>query len=574
MTLEWAAEAGPVVRGPSFDSFVQEVADRIGVRPGALPLTLADLLNHSARRYGRAPALLEPERQISYAALRQRSLVLAKALRNAGVDHGDRVALLAPNGIEFVVGLFGIAHAGGVAVLLNALGTRKDLEAAIAVTEPSVLITARDDPTEAARELIASRFTPVTGGNTAPIEVTARAVSSAGDTLRWLVRLQAESHPEVVEIEPVGPDLLVEPDDEAVVLFTSGSTGAPKAVSHSHRAVCVQMHRWGALLGLTTQDRLMSFSPYFWSSGLCKSLGSSLVSGAAVLALARFRPETALQFMAAAGATKLISPLHLDHQLVSDATFADTDLSRLRGVHRRSPLKAALGLSENWSPGGYGMSEMCTLVSSYPATVDPGALANSEGWVLPGVEMCIVDTQTGEKLPPSCSGRIYVRGVTRMRGYVGTQDPFDADGFFPTSDFGRVDRNGRVFFEGRMDSLVRTSGANVAPVEVENSLVGWHRLVRSAAVAVPHPDRGQILVLCAVPARDDVTVDEVTTYIRARLAAYKVPRLVLLFATDELHYTPTHKIDLVQARHLAIQRMRQSVTDPAWAELLDRELEK
>ncbi|GAA1022791.1 AMP-dependent synthetase [Acrocarpospora pleiomorpha] len=543
----------------------QTLLAALGVDP-ATQLTLPGLLERSVARFADAPAIVTPTTSTSYAELAHRSAAFAHLLAELHPQDGARVALLLPNGPQFVVALHGAARAGAASVLLNSFGTAAEISGCLERSGARLLVTT----SRLAPELL--EFVRALAGIDSLVSVGLQVypVGKRIGFIDWVVVLDDDA---VLDREPAPERAAVGPEQDAALLFTSGSTGMPKAVLHSHRAICLQSYRYSDLLRLTPDDRLMSLSPYFWSSGLCKSLGAALSSGATLLAMPRFNAESALAFLERERATKLISPVHLDHQMVSHPKFGDLDLSALRGVHRRSPLRDALGITERWSPGGYGLSEMCTLVSSFPADIDPEQVAGSEGWVVPGAEVKVTDPDTEQTVPFGEVGRICVRGDSLMIRYDDQPLPFDEEGFFPTSDLGLLDEEGRLYFRGRADSVIRSGGTNVSPVEVENALTGWHRLRRVAAVAVPHPDRGEVLILCAVPADDTVDEAEVTAYLRTLLSGYKVPRRVVLVDESRLKFTPTHKVDLGHARRIVIHELLDREGDPAWLELLTGALE-
>ncbi|MFC0533397.1 class I adenylate-forming enzyme family protein [Phytohabitans kaempferiae] len=534
------------------------------------PLTLPGLLAEAAARYGAADAVVEPGRRITFGQLLDRSAVLAAQLGAIGIRPGDRVGVLVPNGVDFPVALFGVARAGAVAVLMNTFSAGPELESLLARSRAAALVVRTVDAAEPVRALARDLRT---GGPDSRAEGWQAAADSRYPHLRSLLTV-AETGTHARPPSP-GPrpsqEVPVGQDDDAVILYTSGTTATPKAVVHRHRSACIQSYRWADLLAMRPGERLLSMSPLFWSSGLVKSLGSALSSGGCLLTMPRFTAEGALDLIERERATTLIAPPHLDQRMINVAGFAQRDLSSLRRVHRRSPLRAALRLTHEWNPGGYGLSETFTLITSFPAEVEPATLRGSEGTVLPGAALRIVDPATGAVAGTDQVGRICVGGVTLMRGYDGMPDALDADGYFPTGDLGRLDHGGRLYFSGRMDSVIRSGGANLSPAEVESALTGWHRIVRSAVVALPHPGHGQVLVLCCTPADPSVTEGEVLDFLRARLARYKVPRRVVLLDEHDFRFTATHKVDLRHARGLAVRRIVATGDDPRWAAMLEEE---
>jgi acyl-CoA synthetase (AMP-forming)/AMP-acid ligase II len=169
-----------------------------------------------------------------------------------------------------------------------------------------------------------------------------------------------------------------------------------------------------------------------------------------------------------------------------------------------------------------------------------------------------VDRDTGAPLPAGAIGEITVKGPTLMVGYVKVlpEGCFDEDGFFHTGDAGYVDVDGYLHWTGRMTEMIKTGGANVSPVEIEETLLRLPGLKAAAAVGIPDDKLGEMVVLCAV-AHDGVSIDEddVRDFLRGRVAAYKIPRRVLFFDEAELSLTGNAKIRADELRTLAMERL-------------------
>jgi len=219
---------------------------------------------------------------------------------------------------------------------------------------------------------------------------------------------------------------------------------------------------------------------------------------------------------------------------------------------------------DSFSPrAAYGLTETFTIISSMPADTPAALREGHEGKILPGNVVRIVDSSTGEEKEQSAGspGEIRVKGPTLMKGYlkVAPEDVFDPEGFFATGDAGFVDDEGHLHWVGRTSDLIKTGGANVSPVEIDNELLRHPGLHSALAVGVPHPTLGEIVVVCAV-AQPGCDLDEagVRDFLRGRIASYKVPRRVLFFAEDELTLTGNAKIRADELRKLAVERLAQS----------------
>jgi fatty-acyl-CoA synthase len=220
---------------------------------------------------------------------------------------------------------------------------------------------------------------------------------------------------------------------------------------------------------------------------------------------------------------------------------------------RHPTVKAAWQL-----PAAYGTTETLTINTAFPSSTPAEIRSTSHGEPLPGNTLKIVDPLTGVVVPRGQRGEIAVKGPTLMLGYLGipADESFDADGFFHTGDGGYVDEVGRLFWEGRLTDIIKTGGANVAPLEIDAALETHPgvRLVRT--VGVPHETLGEMVVACIVP-HDGVALDEtsIREFAKERLASYKVPRRVLFLRDDELSMTGNEKVKADALRQLATKRL-------------------
>ena len=206
----------------------------------------------------------------------------------------------------------------------------------------------------------------------------------------------------------------------------------------------------------------------------------------------------------------------------------------------------------------YGLSETFTIASMIPADAPAAQRRGSHGPALPGMRYRIVDPETGAELAPGKEGEIAVAGVTLMRGYqkVRPELIFDAEGFFRTQDGGSLDDAGRLHWTGRLSNLVKTGGANVSPLEIDEVIREFAGVKVSQTIGVPDELLGELVVACIVP-HDGVTLDEggIKDFAKQKLSSYKVPRRVLFFGEEELATTGSAKIKTADLRKLAAERL-------------------
>ena len=465
---------------------------------------------------------------------------------------GTRVALLMGNRPEWVEAAFGVALAGGVLVPVNTLFEPPEIEYVLRHSDAAVLVyqerLAHHRYAEQVRS-IESRLPYLTTEVCLGTDSYDRFLA-AGDTFDEAVA------------RPHAPQQ-VSPHDDALVVYTSGSTGKPKGVLHAQRAAALQSWRFVEHLRVDPTRRVWSAFPFFWTAGYCMVMGGTLAAGACLVLQELFEAGDALALLEA---ERVTTPHAWPHQLAaleSHPDYARRDLSAVTQVDSFTTIgrHPSVNADDSFSPrAAYGLTETFTIISSMPADTPAQRREGHEGMILPGNVIRIVDAETGHDLPANCPGEIRVKGPTLMKGYVkvAPEDVFDEDGFFATGDAGFVDDEGRLHWVGRTSDMIKTGGANVSPVEIDNELLRHPGLHSAVAVGVAHPTLGEIVVVCAV-AQPGAHVDEdgVRDFLRGRLASYKLPRRVLFFDEAELTLTGNAKIRADELRTRATERLAQ-----------------
>jgi acyl-CoA synthetase (AMP-forming)/AMP-acid ligase II len=207
----------------------------------------------------------------------------------------------------------------------------------------------------------------------------------------------------------------------------------------------------------------------------------------------------------------------------------------------------------------YGNTETLTLNTVHPSGTAPEIVQGNHGVPLPGNTVRIIEPLTGRLLKRNEVGEIAVKGPTLMLGYlrVASEDTFDDEGFFRTGDSGFVDDQGRLHWQGRLNDIIKTGGANVSPLEIDAVLAECPGVKIAATVGVPHDTLGEIVVACVVAADGGTDIDEneVRAFVAKRLSSYKVPRRVLFLQESELTLTGSNKVKTAPLRELAAKRL-------------------
>lgn len=566
MSTPSTGAAPSVATGPPLDD-----------EPGLGTLTLPGFLREVTEKFGDREALVMRTAQgavrWSYTDLWERSIEVARALRAAGVGKDSRVGVLMTNRAEWLSAVFGTSLAGGVAVTLSTFSTPAELDHLLKVSGVSVLLFERrigkSDLAEALSELEPQLATATAGtlrSTTYPFLTYLAAVGDVTghvgiDNWESFLALGGGEPRELIESAAA----TTQPSDTAVLFFSSGSTSRPKGIFSAHRGVTIQMWRFRRMYGLTPDDnvRCWSANGFFWSGNFGMALGSTLACGGSLVLQSMFDASEALELM---DAEKVNFPLAWPHQwaaLEAAPNWDSVDLSSLQFVDRNTALARHATVSTDYTEPGhaYGNTETFTITTCFAANTPDEVIDGSSGEPLPGNTMKIVDALRGETVPLGDRGEICVKGPTLMLGYLGTPlaETLDDEGFFHTGDGGYLDDSGRLYWEGRLTDIIKTGGANVSPLEVDEVLVAHPGVKVTRTVGVPHDTLGEVVVACIVAHADaDLESEGIRSYLREQLASYKVPRHVLFFDDDEISLTGSAKIKSSDLRDLAIRRLSSS----------------
>jgi fatty-acyl-CoA synthase len=253
-------------------------------------------------------------------------------------------------------------------------------------------------------------------------------------------------------------------------------------------------------------------------------------------------------------------------QLEAAEGWDEADLSSFRffepGQNLRCPHKS---IQSDWIEphASYGSTETFTISTSYPCNSPEDLWKGNSGEALPGNTVRIVDPESGATLRRGETGEIAVKGPTLMLGYLGipNDEALDQDGFYRAGDGGYIDERGRLVFQGRINDIIKTGGANVSPVEIDWALCNCPGVKVCKTTGVPHETLGEMVVSCVVRTEGSMLSEaEVIAFLKERLAAYKVPRKVLFIGQGDLDFTDTAKIKPTEARAFAARKLGEEST--------------
>lgn len=550
--------------------------------PGQGAHTIPGYLRAVVARHGPAEALVmrigEHRQSWTYDQLLARSLDVARALVEAGVGKGGRVGILMTNRPEFLFALFGTALAGGVPVALSTFATPGELDYMLKASQVSHLLfeqhVLKKDfhtilcglepaiPTTSAPGNLVSEAFPylrhlvAVGGLPGSGEPAACTTGGCVESWDALIRRGAgESTPVVLARADA-----VHPCDTGGIFFSSGTTALPKGIVHSQRAFAIQWWRWPRVFAMTGPVRSWTGNGFFWSGNISMVAGSAFSTGGALILQRFFAEDEALDLMEKERINFINGRPHQWARLAAAPNWNSVDLSSVRYVPRGEIIWQHPTVNTDWDvPMSFGTTETMTICTSFVA--GEGAYAGSFGAPLPGNTLKIVDPLTGRVLPLGEKGEMCIKGPTLMSGYLGKspEECFDAEGFFCTGDSGRVDAQGRFFWDGRLTDMIKTGGANVAPVEVDDVIAKVPGVKRTQTVGVPDDLLGEMVVSCVVPL-DGVTLDEaaIIAAVKAEIASFKAPRRVLFFTDEDYALTGNEKIKAADLRVLAQKSLEAS----------------
>ena len=503
---------------------------------------ISDYVTWHAQRQPHAAAATLGATELSYAQLAARVDALARALLAAGLRKGDRVATLATPHPDYYAAFLATASVGGIWLGLNPRYQLAELARTVADAEPAVLLTR----TQIGARSYDAEVRALLGGSTA----LRRAVVLGDDP----PVIGAESMKSFVAAGELVADGELRAAraacggrDPCLIVYTSGSSGTPKGALLHHDGI-VASSRLQDEIWPVDPLRVVNYFPINHVGCVVDCSTPCLVAGGTLHFLEQFEPRASLELMARRRVTLWGSvPSAFQLQLELD-DFESFDLSAVQliawgGAAMPAPLIRRLRLICPRLATNYGMTETTGAITTVDPTDQIDVLAETVGRAVPGVEIRLGDDR-GEPVEPGVPGEVQVRSRGNLLGYwrrpEATAAAFTPDGSFRTGDLAVQRKDGRYRLVGRLSDMYKSGGYNVYPREIEGVLEA-HPAVALAAV-VPVADRlWQEVGVAYVLARHTVTADELAAHCRAQLAAYKVPKRIVI--TAELPLLPIGKVD-------------------------------
>jgi long-chain acyl-CoA synthetase len=485
--------------------------------------SLADLLIHSAADGPRRVAIKLDNDCLSYEGLDLAAARVAGLLRAKGVRAGDRVGIMLPNVPYFPICYYGALRIGATVVPMNVLLKEREVAFYLADSEASMLL-AWHQFADAAHE-------------------------GSAQTRTECVLVEPGAFEELLDrCQPDAEFVARRPDDTAVILYTSGTTGAPKGAELTHENLLRNVEAAVDLFGLDESSVTLGCLPFFHSFGQTCALNATISAGGSLTLIPRFDGGKALEILARDRVTVFEGVPTMYAAMLNDPAAENTDTSALKlcvSGGAAMPVEVMHAFEQRFGCQileGYGLSETSPVASFNRR--DRQRKPGSIGVPIEGVEMRIID-DGGAEVSAGEAGELAIRGHNVMKGYwkrePETAAAIDADGWFRTGDIAKADADGYYFIVDRKKELVIRGGYNVYPREVEEILYEHPEVREAAVIGVPHAELGEeVAAAVALRAGADCTPEELREFVKQRIAAYKYPRHV--WVVDELPKGPTGKI--------------------------------
>jgi len=520
-----------------------------------LPETIPQVVQRAAERFGDREAMVDGDVRMTFAELAEHVERAARAFISSGVRPGDRVSIWAPNAWEWAVAELGLHAAGAVLVPLNTRFKGTEAGYVLEKSGARMLFTVTDFLDTDYVALLEG----VDGLGALEEKVILRGSVPAGCT-SWddFMARADEVSPDEVEQRAAA----LTGDDTSDILFTSGTTGAPKGAMLRHAAGIRAYTSWADVVGLREGDRYLIVNPFFHAFGLKAGILACLLTGTTIVPHPVFDVPSVMKRIPEEGITMLPGPPAIYQTILNHPELDGFDMSSLRlavtgaaaiPVEMVRQMYDVLGFETVVT--GYGLTESTGIATMCRHDDDPETIATTSGRAIPDVEVLVVDDD-GNEVPRGEPGEIVVRGYNVMKGYLDqpeeTAATIDEDGWLHTGDIGVMDVRGYIDITDRKKDMFIVGGFNAYPAEIENLMLGHPDVAQAAVVGVPDQRLGEVPYAFVVPSSgSDADPDEIIAWCRDAMANYKVPRAVEI--VDTLPMNASNKVLKYQLRERAQQ---------------------
>jgi len=510
----------------------------------AVPENIPSVLHWAAREFDSIEALVDEKERYTYASLEIAVQGVARALIASGVQAGDRVSIWAPNSATWLLTSLGIYAAGAIMVPVNTRFRGSEAGHVLRTSGARILFTV----TNFLGADYVAMLDGVEGLNSIEEIVVLDGPVRDGLT-SWETFMARAAKTPVADV--IDREAAIGPDSTCDIIFTSGTTGAPKGAMLTHGASIRTYIGWRDRVGLQRADRYLVVYPFFHTGGLKSGALACLLTGATVVPHAVFDVPSVMRRVVEERINVLPGPPTVFLSILNDPELPNFDLSSLRlsitGA-ATTPVEVVRRMRDDLHiegiVTGYGLTETHGTVSMCHHTDPLDVVAATVGPPLHGIEVRVLDGDDRD-LPAGEPGEIVVRGFNVMKGYFNdpgaTEAAFFEDSWLRTGDIGILDESGYIHITDRKKDMFIAGGFNAYPAEIEGIMLRHPAVAQVAVIGIPDERLGEVGMAFVIP-RPDQTVDEteLITWCRDKMANYKVPRRVRL--VNELPLNPSGKV--------------------------------
>ncbi|CAN7194751.1 class I adenylate-forming enzyme family protein [Phenylobacterium sp. LjRoot225] len=523
-------------------------------------------------------AVVTTRETLSYDELNRRSARMARALLAIGAGKGARIALHANDGILWVTTFLAGLRIGALVSVVSTLCTPPELAHILRNSDTQIFIGVRRFLRHDYAATLAEALPGLSEGRAETLRLAGAPYLRSiwlddAEGLGWalsvedlLARADAADAPDAALLAAIEGE--VAPSDDAVIVYTSGSTSAPKAVVHSQRNLARHPPELAKYFLLKPGDRMLPQLPAFWLGGMAMAM-EVLSVGATLVYPDTPDTEAVVDAIQRLGVNRVNSWGDLLVKLRQAAAARGVDVDAIVGL---GPFRDADG--ELIPPGlqvnMLGMSETFAVHSAEPLDHRlPDDKAGSSGRTVGGYERRVVDPGTGTETPPGELGELQLRGGALMSGFykVDRSKAFAPDGFYPTSDLVRLDADGHLYFVARRGDMIKTKAANVSRLEVEAALRALPGVDLPIVVGLADPEFGQRVVAAVVPKEGAaLSEDALKATLKGVLSSYKIPRQIVFIGHEDVPRTATGKLKLFELADMISAQIGEARPAPSAAQ--------
>ncbi|MCI2425146.1 long-chain-fatty-acid--CoA ligase [Candidatus Acetothermia bacterium] len=525
-------------------------------------LTLEEILSRTAHAFPDNEAIVLTDQRITYRQLNKMVDHLARGLIEFGVAKGDKVGLWMPNYPEWVVSYFAIARIGAVVVPFNTRYKTHEVQYILEDSEATTLFIVDSFAGIDYRTMINEIRSML------PRLQNIIVLGEAGEKMIPFSNILTLGEQYSGDHKLADRQAILSPEENILILYTSGTTGQPKGAMLSHRNMAENARQVTAVLETSEHDRFFLAVPFFHCFGCVMGILGAITWGAGIVPMPIFKPREALELVEQTGVTILYGVptmfvLELEEYRKGKKEGKEYDLTTLRtGIMAGAPCPTEVMSAVIEELGCnvcicYGLTEASPVITMTRFTDSVKDRVETVGQALPGIEVKIVDDARNE-LPIGVAGELACRGYNVMLGYYKmpekTAEIIDGDGWLYSGDLATIDEDGYVRIVGRKKDMIITGGFNVYPAEIENYLFTHPKVQNVSVIGVPDEVMGEVVMAFIIPKEKTVlTAEEIMDFCSGAIANFKMPRYIQI--VNELPMTQSGKVQKYKLRESAAQSL-------------------